>query len=245
MYNDFAYIYDRLMGDVDYTKWADYTEKIFRENGIASGLVLDLGCGTGSFCIEMAKRHYEMIGVDGSAEMLSCAKSKSLQEGVDVLYLNQDMAGFELYGTVRATVCYMDSINYITNKNKVKKALKLVKNYMDPGGIFIFDINSKYKLENMLGNNVFYEVGDDITYIWQNTYDSKRRICEFDLTFFIKDGEVYERHDEIHSEKAYEVDEIVEMVEQAGMKVLNIFDDLSFNSIRPESERIFFVCKKE
>lgn len=244
IYSNFAYYYDRLMKDVDYGKWADYVEKIFTLHMVDPSLILDLGCGTGSFCTEMAGRGYEMIGIDLSSDMLSCAKSKSLSQGVDILYLNQDMTGFELYGTVDVVVCLMDSINYITYKNDVKRVFKLVNNYLNPGGLFIFDINSMYKLENVLGNNIFYNIEDDITYIWQNSYDKTKMTCRFDLTFFVKLGDTYKRFDEVHYERAYMLDEIEEIVNKAGLELIAVYGEFSFKFPGKSCERIFFVCRK-
>lgn len=244
MYTDFAYVYDKLMHDVDYGKWADYIEAIFAANGLKPSLVLDLGCGTGSFCMEMTGRGYEMIGIDGSADMLSCAKTKAVNGGLDILYLNQDIADFELYGTVDAIVCLMDTVNYITHKKDVSRLFKLVKNYLNPGGLFIFDINSDYKLEHILGNNIFYEVNDEVTYIWANSYDRRTKICEFDLTFFAREGDTYRRYDEVHFERAFSRAEIKEMVASTGMDVLNMYNELSFSTPSQKSKRIFFVCRK-
>jgi SAM-dependent methyltransferase len=162
---------------------------------------------------------------------------------MEILYLNQDMREFELYGTVDAVLCLMDSINYVTSERDVKKVFKLVKNYLNPDGIFIFDINSEYKLENVLGNNVFYDVDEEITYIWQNSYKKKTGLCEFDLTFFIKEGEYYRKYDEQHVERAYAIDELKVIAEEVGLEVLGVYDDLSLKKPDDESERIFFVCK--
>jgi len=244
-YTSFAYIYDKLMYDIDYSNWADYIEEIFHKNKKDVSLLLDLGCGTGSFCIEMAKRGYDMIGVDLSPDMLSCAREKAENSGVDILFLNQDMTRFELYGTVDAAVCLMDSINYITGKSDLKRMFKLVKNYLNPDGLFIFDINSVYKFENILSDNVYYDVGDDIAYIWQNSYDKKRRICEFDLTFFVKEKDYYQRYDEVHKERAYSIDEMKNLIETSGMKLLKTYEGLSFSPPDEKSERIFFVCRKQ
>jgi SAM-dependent methyltransferase len=232
------------MQDVDYKRWADYIEEIFRVYDIKPSLVLDLGCGTGSFCLEMAKRRYEMIGVDLSPEMLACARQKCIDANVDVLLLNQDMSRFELYGTVDAAVCLLDSVNYITGKRDVKRLFKLVSNYVNPGGIFIFDINSPYKFEKVLGNNVFYSVDDSITYIWQNSYDKRRKICEFDLTFFIEENGYYKRCDEFHVERAYSPEDITKFIRYSGMKLLAMYDDLSLKPPKKSSERIFVVCRK-
>lgn len=174
MYSDFAMLYDQLMGDVDYAAWADYIEQIFKVNQVKPSLILDLGCGTGSFCIEMAKRGYDLIGLDLSSDMLSLAKQKSLEADQDILFINQDMTRFELYGTVDVIVCLLDSLNYVRNKRDAARMFKLVSNYLNPGGLFIFDINSPYKFENVLASNIFYEIGDNISYIWKNKYDGNK-----------------------------------------------------------------------
>ena len=243
IYQGFAYIYDKLMYDIDYPKWANYIEDIFRINNYKPSLILDLGCGTGNFCIEMAKRGYEMIGVDLSIDMLNCAKQKTEEQGLNVLYLNQDMTNFELYGTVDAIVCLMDSINYILYKNDVKRMLKLVKNYLNPDGIFIFDINTPYKFENVFGNNVFYDISDEVTYIWQNYYNRKTKVCEFELTFFIKGNEEYKKYDEVHYERCYDKIELKDMIKASGLKLLNIYDELKLCPPTKRSQRNFYVCE--
>lgn len=244
IYSNFAYIYDKLMYDVDYIKWANYIEDIFRQNGIKPELVADIACGTGNFAIEMSTRGYDMIGIDISVDMLNCAKEKSQARGQDILFLCQDMTDFELYGTVDAIVCLMDSVNYITSKRDLNSFFKLVKNYLNPSGIFIFDINTPYKFEKKLENNVFYDIGDDITYIWQNNYDRKKKLCEFDLTFFVKEGDSYKRYEETHIERSYLTDELKTILEKTGLKLIGIYDELEFSKPSKKSERVFFVSKK-
>jgi 2-polyprenyl-3-methyl-5-hydroxy-6-metoxy-1,4-benzoquinol methylase len=244
MYTNFAYIYDQLMYDVNYKQWADYLERIFKRYSLDPHLVLDLGCGTGNLCVEMAQRGYEMIGVDLSEDMLSCAREKAGQTGSDILFLNQDMTDFELYGTVDAIVCLMDSLNYVTRKQDVQRLFKLVQNYLNPEGLFIFDINSSYKLKEVLGNNVFYEIGDEITYIWQNSYEERKKLCTFDLTFFIRKGSSYSRYDEVHHERAYSADELLQMAKKAGLEQLGIFHEFTCQNPDETSQRIFFVFRK-
>lgn len=245
MYSGFAHLYDSLMTDVPYEKWADYYHEIFRRFGCNTRLGLDLGCGTGSMTVELARRGTDMIGIDLSPEMLDAAMDKSEKAGMDILYLNQDMAEFELYGTVDFIVSSLDCINYVTNKNRLKKVFKLVNNYLDPRGLFVFDINTPYKLSTILGSNAFVSDGEEIFYSWQNFYDKKSRLCDFYLTFFERDGQVYRRFDEVHTQRAYGVDELCVMLKGAGLKVEGVFHDLSFNKPKPCSERVFFVAREQ
>jgi len=232
------------MRDVNYGQWADYITEIFRHNRLKAELVADLGCGTGSFCLEMAGRGYDMIGIDISADMLSCARQKALEAGEDILFLNQDMTYFELYGTVDAITCLMDSVNYVTYKSDLKRLFKLVANYLNPNGLFVFDINSPYKFENIFSDNVFCETDQDASYIWQNFYDKAKGLCRFDLAFFVREGELYRRFDEVHCERSYTTEELEEMLTAAGLKLSSVYGEFSFKKPSDKCQRIFFVCKK-
>ena len=243
MYNDFAYIYDKLINDVDYKEWADYYFKIFQRYGLSPKLGLDLGCGTGNLTVELASRGIEMTGVDLSEDMLMVAREKS--EGMDILYLNQDMTEFELYGTVDFIVSSLDCINYITDKRDLQRVMKLANNYLEPGGLFIFDINTRYKLENIIGDNTFILEDDDYFCSWQNEYDKRRKLSDFYLTFFLKDGENYTRFDEHHTERAYEIEEIKSLIESSGMRLLKVYHNLSFENPKKNSERVFFVAQEQ
>lgn len=239
MYNRFASVYDKLISDVDYNKWADYYFKIFRRYGLDAKLGLDLGCGTGSMTRIFSERGVDMTGVDISEDMLMVAQQKN--EDGKILYLNQDMTDFELYGTVDFIVSSLDCMNYITDKRDFLKVLKLANNYLNPGGLFIFDINTKYKLEKVLGNNTFALEDEDVFCTWQNEYDKTRKLCDFYLTFFAKEGEGYVRFDEQHTERAYDIDEICAMIKKSGMRLLKVYDSLSFKEPTQKSERVFFV----
>jgi hypothetical protein len=138
----------------------------------------------------------------------------------------------------------MDSINYITSKRDLKRLLGLVKNYLNPGGLFIFDINTCYKLENILGNEVFYDIAEDITYIWQNSFDKKKKLCRFDLTFFVKDKDGYRRYDEVHTERGYSLGELKELIKASGLEFISVCDELRFSKPTAKSQRVFFVCKR-
>ena len=178
-----------------------------------------------------------------SCEMLYVPLKKQ-GKGLTVLYLNQDIMSLNLWNS-RCRIMLNGYINYITDKRKVKDFFKLVANYLNPGGIFDFDINSEYKLENVLGNNVLYEVGKEITYIWVNRYSRKSRICEFDLTFFVENQGKYDRFDELHYERAYSVMELEKIISSVKcLEIMGIYDQFSFTKPKEDSERIFFVCRK-
>lgn len=244
MYSDFAYIYDRLMKDIDYSKLADYIEVLLSEySGIKPNLLLDLACGTGNLTLEFARRGYDMIGIDMSPDMLNCALEKSFELQVSPLWVCQDMRCFELYGTVDAILCTMDSLNYITDFGDLKSIFRLVKNYLNPGGVFIFDMNTPYKFKNVLSNNLFYEIYDDITYLWQNSYDADTRICTFDLTFFVKEsGNLYKRLEEGQQQKAWDLCEIEAALDESGLTAIKILEAYTQNAPSEKTERCFFIA---
>ncbi len=245
MYQGFAEVYDRLTGDIAYDRWADYLESAFLKFGSKPHLVLELGCGTGNLTLELAKRGYEMIGLDSSADMLDVASNKAKRKGLDILFIHQDMREFELFGTVDAVICMLDSINYVTKKRDLEQVFRLVHNYLNPGGLFIFDVNSPYKLSRVLGNETFFEMDDEITWIWNNTYDARRRQCIFDLTFFIRQEEgLYRKVVETHVEKAYSTDELVHALTKAGLRFLDAFGELTFEKPDLRENRIFYVSSK-
>lgn len=240
-YTDFAYIYDKLI-DQDYEKWADYIEEIFKKHGVKPNLVLDLGCGTGSITNILAKRGYDMIGVDLSPDMLNVARDKAMEENLDVLYLCQDIREFELYGTVDAIICTLDVLNYITKPEDLRLVFALVKNYLNPDGIFIFDINTEYKLKNVLGNNTFVNDENGIFYTWENEYNEK--ISNQYLTFFaeIEDG-LYERFDETHIQRAYAIEEIKEFLNVNKLSLEGEYKLFTFDKADAECEKTVMVSK--
>lgn len=185
-YTSFAEVYDTFMDNVPYEEWAEYLAELLREYDIEDGLVLDLGCGTGSLTEILATKGYDMIGADGSAEMLEIAMEKKAQSGHDILYLLQDMREFELYGTVRAVVSVCDCVNYITDEKELEQVFRLVNNYLDPEGIFIFDFNTEYKYKEILGEQTIAEDREDCSFIWDNYYYEDESMNEYELTLFIR-----------------------------------------------------------
>lgn len=168
-YTGFASVYDLFMDNIPYDKWSSYVLDLLKEYNINDGIILDLGCGTGNITEPLAKAGYDMIGIDNSDEMLNIALDKKYENDLDILYLNQDMRSFELYGTVRAIVSICDSINYITSTEDLIEVFKLVNNYLDPEGIFIFDLNTIYKY-SQIGDRTIAENRKESSFIWENTF---------------------------------------------------------------------------
>lgn len=241
MYQDFAYVYDKLMADVPYDDWAAFYQRAFRRFGAQPSLVLDLGCGTGTLTARLADLGYDMIGVDASGEMLSVAKQKLPA----ALFLQQDMASFELYGTVDAIVSALDSMNYLTDEGDLQTCFSLCRNYLNPGGLFIFDMNSPYKLSSLLGNHTFVEEGEDYFYTWENEFDKESKICDFYLNIFMRRGKTYERIEEFQQERAYETHEVEALLAKAGLRLLTVTGGTRFSPPGKKSERLFFVAQKE
>ena len=243
MYESFAQVYDAFMDDAPYEEWSSRLIRMMRERGIKDGLVLDLGCGTGTVTELLAQAGYDMIGVDLSEEMLRIAQEKRLQSGHDILYLEQDMRSFELYGTVRAVVSVCDSINYITDKEDLLQVFRLVNNYLDPGGLFLFDLNTRYKYETLLGDQTFADSRPECSYIWENTYFEEERINEYDLTLFhLQENGLYRRFTETHFQRAYDPEEIKQMLSRAGLRFVEMLDADTGEAPGPETGRLLFAA---
>jgi len=244
-YTVFSQVYDEFMDNVDYEGWTEFICERLKEHGITSGLVLDLGCGTGTLTELLADRGYDMIGVDGSEDMLMSAQEKKSASGHDILYLQQDLAGFELYGTVRAIVSVCDSLNYLTEEEELARTFALVSNYLEPGGVFIFDLNTEHKYRNIIGNTTIAENRDNASFIWENSYDEEVKINEYLLTLFLRrqDG-LYTRSQELHVQKAYTLFEVRMLLEKAGLSPEAVYDDYTLLLPDEETQRWTIVVLK-
>lgn len=244
-YAGFAEVYDGFMNDINYDDWIEYIHILWTKLNIEPKLIAELGCGTGNITGRLAKEGREMIGIDLSAEMLSIAKQKAEKAGLDILYLCQDMCEFELYGTVDVFLSLCDSLNYITEKEDLTEVFRLVNNYLEPKGYFIFDLNTEHKFKNVLGENTFGQTDEDAAYIWQNCYDEEEKINEYYVNFFVADQNgKYNRIEECHYERAYSIEEIKDMIEESKMKFIAAYDAFTLDAPRQESERIYIIAQE-
>lgn len=244
-YESFAKVYDMFMDNIPYEEWCEYLHMLLKQYGVEDGLVLELGCGTGSMTELLAEQGYDMIGVDNSMEMLEIAMEKKVESGHDILYLLQDMREFELYGTVDAVVSICDSMNYILEPEDLRKVFSLVNNYLEAGGLFIFDLNTVYKYRTLLAQNTIAEKREECSFIWDNDYDEETRINQYDLTLFIQEeDDLFRRFDEVHHQRAYELEEIQALLAEAGMEYVTAYDAFTHEAPRPDSERIYVIARE-
>lgn len=266
-YTDFASVYDTFMDDTPYQEWADFLAELIEKYGISRqghdtdvidacdmdevlrterNLVLDLGCGTGTLTELLYQKGYDMIGVDNSQEMLSIAITKKENTGSDILYLCQDMRELDLYSTIGTVISVCDSVNYLLEDEEVQDTFALVNNYLYPGGIFIFDFNTVYKYEQIIGDTTIAENREECSFIWENYYHEEERINEYDLTIFAKenDSELFRRFAETHFQRGYTLEEMKKFVEQAGMEVVLVLDADTHEAPTDESQRIYVVARE-
>ena len=244
-YTGFAAVYDTFMDNIPYEEWCEYLTGLLKEQGIAGGLLLDLGCGTGSLTELLADAGYDMIGVDNSEEMLELAMEKKETSGKDILYLCQDMREFELYGTVAAVVSICDCMNYILEPEDLTEVFRLVNNYLDPGGVFIFDMNTEYKYREIMGDNTIAEDRDDSSFIWDNQYEEEERINIYDLSIFVREeGNLFRKYHETHYQRAYTLEDMKHAIAEAGMEYVAAYDAFTKNPPREDSERIYVIARE-
>lgn len=266
-YTDFAEVYDTFMDETPYEEWADFLSGLIDKYGISKpahlqeetltqqeaaleserNLVLDLGCGTGSLTELMAEKGYDMIGVDLSREMLGIALSKREEAGSSTLYLCQDMRELELYSTVGTVISVCDSVNYLLEEEELEETFRLVNNYLYPGGIFIFDFNTLYKYEQVIGDATIAENRDDCSFIWENYYHREEHINEYDLTIFVREKEeeeTFRRFSETHFQRGYTLEEMTALVKKAGLTFVMALDADTHKAPTEVSERIYVIARE-
>lgn len=262
-YTGFAEVYDIFMDETPYEEWRDvFLELIERYQSEADAAtkmdgnlaqeqntILDLGCGTGTLTRLLAAKGYDMIGIDNSLEMLQIAMEKSRELGLDILYLQQDMREFELYGTVGVVISVCDSLNYLLTEEDLLATFFLVNNYLYPEGLFIFDFNTVYKYQEVIGDATIAENREDCSFIWENYYHPEEEINEYDLTLFVKNdkerADSFQRFKETHYQRGYRMEQMRSLIEQAGMSFVTAMDADTHGDVTPESERIIMVAKEQ
>lgn len=271
-YTGFAALYDTFMDNVPYGEWSRYLIGLLREYGVDGGLVCELGCGTGSITRRLRDAGYDMIGIDLSEDMLDIAREyeaaaagRSAQGGSikqqraakenepsNILYLNQDMREFELYGTVAAIVSLCDSMNYITREDDLRKVFRLVNNYLDPGGIFIFDMNTIHKYRDVIGDTTIAENREDCSLIWENAYQEETGLNQYDITIFQRvefededEEELFGRIRETHLQRAYTPETIVRLMAEAGLEFVAMYEACTHELVTEHTERMYFIAREK
>jgi len=241
MYGGFAAVYDMFVCP-PYDEWAVYVREIWRRFGKEPALVLDLACGTGNMSSRFAAMGYETIGVDCAAEMLAAAARKN----PEILYVCQDMRELDLYGTADAACCLCDGMNYLESAEELMQVLCRLRNFLNPGGVFVFDMNTEYYFAEVLGSNVFAESNDEAAYIWENEYDPDTRVNEYAVTFFAKEANgLFRRFEELHCETAFAEAEVRNAAAAAGFEVCAVYDDMQFVPSHEASERVYYILRRE
>ena len=243
-YEALAGCYDAMTEDVDYPAWADFLEKLFAREKRQVRTVLDLACGTGTMTCLLTRRGYEMIGVDFSPEMLAVAAEKAREtEGTPPIFLCQAMDRLDLYGTVDACVCLLDSVNHVTRRSVLLRALHRVWLFLEPGGLFVFDIHTPEHLQALDGG-MFLDENDDAYCVWRTDYDPRRRICTYAMDVFRREGETWLRDGEVHEEFAYTPEEIEEALTRTGFVQIRRYGNRKLRKPLPGEDRIFFTARK-
>ena len=269
-YTDFASVYDTFMDDTPYQEWADFLAELISTYGISKpykngekvpgtessekekletekDLVVDLGCGTGTLTELLSQKGYDMIGVDMSAEMLNVALAKKEKSGSPILYLCQDMRELDLYSTVGTVISVCDSVNYLLEDEEVLETFGLVNNYLYPGGIFLFDFNTVYKYEQIIGDTTIAENREKCSFIWENYYHEDGHINEYDLTVSAREekSELFRRFTETHFQRGYTVEEMKGFLEQAGLELIRFLDADTHKEPTACSERIYGIAREK
>lgn len=242
-YGTFAAFYDALTQDVDYAAWAEYLLELIDRHGGSAQQVLDLACGSGSLSLELTARGCDVIGVDGSADMLAIAQEKAAEAGEDILFLCQDMRALDLYGTVDAAVCLLDSLSHILSTEDLAEIFRRLGLFIAPDGLLIFDANTPYKHAEILGDNAFVYEQDEFLCVWRNQYLPSSGEVAMQLDFFLEEDGVYTRYTDEVRERAYALRTWQQLLTQAGFEMLAVYDERSFDVPQDTTQRWVFVAR--
>ena len=242
-YEKFAYAYDQMMRNVNYQRWGDYIESLFSTYGCKPKTILDVACGTGALTVLLALRGYQMTGIDRAIGMLNIAREKAEEQQLEIEFHHGDMLNFQLDRKFDAILCTYDSINYASNENDLTSTFKTVSEHLEPEGLFTFDVTTERNIVEHFHNKTFSENHQDYSYIWKNNYFYQSKMCRTFLTFFIREGELFRRYEEVHQQRIFEVSTVNELLKDAGYKMLSAFDMYTFNRWNRLSDRINFTAQ--
>ncbi len=245
MYQEFAEIYDELMSDVKYEKWAEYYARLLSVYGIRSGNICECACGTGNLTIPLYRRGYRMTGADISREMLWQAAQKSRKQGIAIPFVQQDMKALNLHHPADAVIAGCDGVNYLMNEEELAGFFRAAFRNIRPGGALIFDVSTPHKLKDVLCSGLLFDDRENITYLWANTWHARSRTVDMDLCFFIReeDGR-YRRMEEHQTQKAWEMQELKDGLWKAGFRTVSMYGDMTMNTARDEDQRWHIAAAK-
>ncbi|MFE1243835.1 class I SAM-dependent DNA methyltransferase [Fictibacillus sp. NPDC058756] len=243
-YQQFAYLYDELMADAPYSKWLSFIKNAVSAYHPNTIRLLDVGCGTGSIPILLAKEGFEVTGVDLSSDMLMVAKEKAENENVALSLFQQDMRDLEGLGSYECVTILCDSLNYILTEEDVKQTFLSAWNHLEPNGLFLFDVHSLHKVNHIFIGNTFGSNNEELSYIWQCYQGEYVNSVEHDLSFFILNKDNYERYDELHIQRTFSAEEYSKWLKECQFEVLSITADFEDQNPKEQSDRILFIAKK-
>lgn len=244
IYQEFAYVYDKFMDNIPYADWSRYLTHLFKQYSITTGRLVDLGCGTGTLTLLMAKEGYQLIGLDNSTDMLTIAEQKTASRS-DITLLCQNMCKLELGTAFDGFYCICDSLNYLLSTAEILSAFCGIKKYLKKNGVFIFDLKTPYFYESVLGDQVFCDHQEDCSYTWENSYFEEDRLNQYDLTIFVRQpgNDTFHRFCETHHQRAYPLSDIIDLLVQAGLEYVTAYEAFTTNPPSPVSERIYIIAR--
>lgn len=243
-YNSFAYVYDQFMDNIPYEEWCEYIVQLFHQYQIPSGNLVELGCGTATLSLLMAEHGYNITGVDNSTDMLAIASEK-LSPNSNIQLQLQDMSDLFLNSCYDGFYCVCDSLNYLLNEEDIRNTFLGVKSYLKKDGIFIFDLKTLHFYQNVLGDQVFCDHQENCSYTWENNFFEEDNVNQYDITLFVKQegSELYEKFNEVHHQRGYHLEEIIDLLSQAGLEYVTAYDAFTANPPKEDSERIYIIAK--
>jgi SAM-dependent methyltransferase len=245
-YRQLAYVYDLLMKDAPYEGWLQFIDRVLKKYDHPMHNVLDLACGTGALSIPLASNGSKVVGIDLSEDMLAMANHKSQERGLSIEWIQQDMTELDLPYQMDTILCFCDSLNYVLTAERVKQTFQRIYDQLTPNGLFLFDIHSLHKIQHVFGDQFFGTTDEEISLLWQCFYDDERVTVDHELTFFVQqDEDMYQRFDEVHTQKGYPLEDILQWLAQCGFELKEVTADFSDMTPVTESERLFIVAQKK